>query len=184
MSYRQSLLFDVDVMLAMLVVPTHCLKSVLTHKCANPFLHVQGTPIYLPPPCLYSCSFCCNKYNDLCPPLVRDGVFLVLMDLFLGDNIIAGDITFVPVLLDKIKKYPNSDCILFGVNSDKEPALVTIKEMLLILIASNIIRHACTLGSKGKENKLQTKVTIEVVLKNSRSPATGMLQYALFDNHY
>ena len=103
LSYRKSLLLDVDVMMTCIVVPTHYLKSVLAHKNLNPFMHKVDTPIYLPHPCLNSYSFCCDKYDTTFLPLIRDGVCRVLMDLFFGDNRISGDITFIPVLLDRIK---------------------------------------------------------------------------------
>ena len=93
-------------MLALLVVPTHCTKSVLAHKTSNHFVQILNTPLYLPHPCQYSCSFCLGDYGDITPSLNRDGVCMILMDLFSGDNRISGDITFVPVLLDKIKQSP------------------------------------------------------------------------------
>ena len=183
-AYRQSLLFDVEFMLATLVVPTHCLKSVLAHKSANPFLHERGAPTYLPHPCLDSCSFCCGEYKKLFPPLVRNGVCLVLMDLFSGDNRISGDITFIPVLLDRIKKYPNANRIVFGVKSNKEPEPVMIKKMLLMLIASNILRHTFAIVSDDKASDSNARIIIKAVLSNCRCSATGMLHYALFDDYY
>lgn len=49
-SYRKSLVYDVDVMLGCAVVPSHCLKFVLAHKHFNPFLHKVNTPMILPQP--------------------------------------------------------------------------------------------------------------------------------------
>ena len=59
-SYRKSLLFDVDIILACIVVPDHCLKYVLAHKNSNPFMHKVDAPVYLSHPCLNFCSFCYN----------------------------------------------------------------------------------------------------------------------------
>ena len=38
-SYRRSLMYDVEVMLAILVVLTHCINSVMVHKASNSFVH-------------------------------------------------------------------------------------------------------------------------------------------------
>ena len=103
LSYRKSLLIDVEVILACLVVPTHCIKSMLAHKASNPFVRDKNTPVYLPHPCLNSCSFCLGEYTDIAPPLNRAGVCIILMGLFSGTNRISGNITFMPVLLEHIK---------------------------------------------------------------------------------
>ena len=95
-----------EVMLALLVVPTHCINSVSVHKVSNPFVQVRNTPLYLPRPCKYSCLFCLGDYGNIAPSLNRAGVCMALMDLFSGGNRTSGDITFLPVLLDKIKQYP------------------------------------------------------------------------------
>ena len=88
LAYRKGLLSDVEVMLAMLVVPTHCIKSVLAHKASNPFGRDRNTPVYLPPPCQCSCSFCLGDYADIAPSLNPAGVCMLLMDLFLfGINV-------------------------------------------------------------------------------------------------
>ena len=184
-NYRKSLLFDVDIMLACIVVPTHCIKSVLAHKNSNPFNHKANIPIYLPHPCLHSCSYCCGEYNDMFPSLIRNGVCSVLMDLFSGDNRISGDITFVPVLLDRIKKYPNVNRIIFGINSNKEPAPVMVKKMLLVLVSAKILRHTGTVGTKDTNNTDYTPVLITAALAHSQSSEVGgLLQYALFDDRY
>ena len=70
------------------------------------------------------------------------------MNVVSGDNRISGDITFIPVLLDKIKKYPNSNRIIFGVNSNKKPAPVLVKKMIVVLVSANILRHTGTVGTK------------------------------------
>ena len=40
--YRKSLLYDVEVILAVVVVSTHCIKSALAHKPANSFFRNTG----------------------------------------------------------------------------------------------------------------------------------------------
>ena len=121
-------------MLAMLVVPTHCIESVLAHKASNPFGRDRNTPVYLPHPCQYSCSFCLGDYTDIASSLNRAGVCMMLMDLFSGSNIISGDKTFIPVLLDYIKKYKGCNILVFGANSNKSPQPIVIKKKMLVLI--------------------------------------------------
>ena len=106
------------------------------------------------------------------------------MDLVSGDNRISGDVTFLPVLLEKIRKHPIYNRIVFSVNSDKEPAPVLIKKMLLVLTSANIIRHNATVGTKDKDST-STPVSIKAVLDHLRwSVVGGMIQYALCDDHY
>lgn len=103
LNYRKSLLYDVEVILACIVVLAHCIKSVLTHKSSNPFRQNLDMPVYLPLPCLNLCSFSQGEYDNITPLISQSGVCKILMDLFSENNRISGDITFVPVLLDKIK---------------------------------------------------------------------------------
>ena len=106
------------------------------------------------------------------------------MDLFSGDNRFSGDITYIPVLVDKIRNYPDCNRIIFGVKSNKEPGSVFIKKMLLILTPANILRHNATIGTKDKINT-NTPVVIKAILAHSRSSVTGgMVQYDMFDDLY
>ena len=109
---------------------------------------------------------------------------MVLMDLFSDDHRISGGITYIPVLVDKIRKYPDCNRIIFGVNSNKEPAPVLVKKMLLVLTSANILRHNATVGTNDKDST-STPVVIKAVLAHSRSRVVGgMIQYALFDDIY
>ena len=185
LSYRKSLLYDVDVMLGILVIPMHCIKSVLAHKASNPFTRDSNTPVYLPHPCKYSCSFCLGDYTDITPPLNRAGVCIVLMDLFSGSNRIGGDITFLPVLCDKIKIYPGCNRLVFGVNSKKPPAPIMVKKMLLVLIAAKILSHTATVGTSTETNVDNVSVTIKAVLGYSMRTNTNDIPiYAMFDDMY
>ena len=53
-TYRKSLLYDLEMMLAIIVEPAHCIKSALAHKAANPFSKNTGALVYLPHPCRMS----------------------------------------------------------------------------------------------------------------------------------
>ena len=142
-------------------MPTHCIKSVLANKSSNPFKQNPSAPVYLPHPCLHSCSFCQGEYNSITPSIGRAGVCIVLMDLFSGNNRNSGDITCVPVLLDKIKKYPGCNQLVFGVNSKKEPQPIMVKKMLLVLIAANILCHAATVKeTPDKDGKVEKSTTV------------------------
>ena len=89
------------------------------------------------------------------------GVCIVLMDLFSGKNRISGDITFVPVLLDKIKKYPGCNKLVFGVNSKKDPQPIMVLKTILVLIAANILFHAATVKeTPDKDGKVDKSTTV------------------------
>ena len=98
----KSLLYDVEVTLAVILIPTYSIKSVIAHKASNPF-STHGAPAYLPRPCRTTCSFCTGDYDSITQPLIRMGVCKVLMDLFSDNNRITVEITFIPVLVDEIK---------------------------------------------------------------------------------
>ena len=84
LSYRESLLFDLEITLACIVLPTHCLLSVFADRTANPFEHEPGQIRYVPPPCVTSCSFCTGEYDKLFPAIIRGGVCAIVLDLFSG----------------------------------------------------------------------------------------------------
>ena len=84
------MLYDVEVMLDLLVVPTPCIKSVLEHKASNYFLQCGNTSVYLHHPYKYSCSFCLGDYSHITHSLNRNGVCMVLMNLFSGGKRISG----------------------------------------------------------------------------------------------
>ena len=46
-----------------------------------------------------------NEYKDIFPAIIKIGVQKVPMDLFGGEKRIAGEVTFLPVLVDAIRKY-------------------------------------------------------------------------------
>ena len=187
MTYRKSLLYNVEVMLAVIVVPTHCIKSVIAHKAANHFSNNTGAPVYLPHPCRILCSFCTGEYDGITPPLIRGGVCKVFMDLFSGNNRISGDITFMPVLVDQIKKYAGCNKLVFGINSKADPAPIMVKKILLVFISANIICQSMTVkdASDGKEVGEDAQVVTKTILRYShREGSTGIQTYAMFDDYY
>ena len=86
LSYRKSLLYAIEVMLLWIVIPIHCIKSVLVYKSSNPFKQNESAPVYLPHTCLDSCYLCQGEYNSIVPSISRAGVCTVLMDLFFKEQ--------------------------------------------------------------------------------------------------
>ena len=74
-------------------------------RIANSFDHRPDQIPYLPPPCISYCSFCTGEYDTLFPAIIRGGVCKIIMDLFSGENRIAGAIAFNSVLFESIIKY-------------------------------------------------------------------------------
>ena len=136
------MLYNIEVVLACIVIPTHCMKSVLAHRSSTPFKQKLGMSVYLPHPCLNSCYFCQDEYDSITPTIIRVGVWIILMDLFSGDNRISGDITFVPVLLDNIKKYSGCNQLVFGLNSKKEPKPIMVKNVVDVNSCRDILSHS------------------------------------------
>ena len=136
--YKASLISDLHIAMSVLVLPTHCLRSIFAHKSANPF---SSTPLPLPPPCMVACSFCLGHYGEMFPLIIRDGVTSVLLDLFLGENRIHGKPSIKTILLNAIVDYPSSNRLIFGANTDKKPTPILVKKALLILIASGLLGY-------------------------------------------
>ena len=91
----------------------------------------------------------------------------------------------MPVLLDHIKKYPGCNRLLFGVNSNKPPAPILIKKMLLVLISANIINHDASVGVASDKSELGPPVVLKAVLGYScRQEPNGVPTYAMFDDYY
>ena len=104
-NHKASLVSDLHIAMSILVLPTHCLQLIFSHKSANPFYFV--TPP-LPPPCMIPGSFYLGQYGDMFPILRREGVISVLSDLFLGENRIDQRPIIKSVLLNEIVVYPSS----------------------------------------------------------------------------
>ena len=136
--YKATMISDLHIAMSVLVLPTHCLRSIFAHKSSNPF---YSAPAPLPPPCMVACSFCLGHYIEMFPSLRRDGVTSVFLDLFLGENRIECKPSIKSILLDAIVEYPNSNRLLFGTNTDKKPAPVLVKKALLVLIASGLLGY-------------------------------------------
>ena len=110
---------------------------------------------------------------------------MVLMDLFSGGNRISGDITCIPVLLEKIKKYPGCNRLVFGVSSDKPPTLVMIKKMMLVLIPSILLSHMATVATSTEGGGTGASVMIKAVLGYSlHNNNNDMPIYAIFHDSY
>ena len=137
-NYKATLLSDLHIAMSVLVLSTHCLRSIFAHKAANPFYHI---PPPLPPPCMIACSFCLGNYGDMFPVLNRDGVTSVLLDLFVGENRIDGRPVIKTVLINAMVEYPASNQLLFGAKSDKKPAPILVQKALLVLLASGLLGY-------------------------------------------
>ena len=137
-NYKATLISDFHIAMSVLVLPTHCLQSIFVHKSANPCYSVLPP---LPPPYMVACLFCLGDYGYFFPMLRQEGVTLLLLDLFLGENIIDQRPSIRSVLLNVMVDYPNSHRVIFGVNSDKKPTPFLVKNALLVLIASGLLGY-------------------------------------------
>ena len=95
--------------------------------------------------------------------------------------------TFVTVLLDQIK-YPGCNGLVFGVNSNKAPPPIMVKQMLLVLKSVNILSHVVTVDTSTTKILASDKVSpvvIKAVLGYSHCQETnGIPACAMFDGYY
>ena len=69
-------------------------------------------------------------------------------------------------LVDAIKKYPGSNRMIFGTNTEKRPEPILVKKLVLMLIAAKIVRHY-------PERKEKTPGTFEVTIYGSLAFVDG-----------
>jgi hypothetical protein len=134
-SYRKQQLEDLLSTLRFLVLPRGCFHDYFERKFSSP--HWSG-PIR-PDPCGDRCSFCFGNYNTMFPRLSRQGVVSIFFALFIvGPNVIL-DIRRIETVINAIKAMRHCGRLIFGTNSDKPPAPILVKKLLLMLIAAGIL---------------------------------------------
>ena len=150
---KESLLLDLHVTASALVMPSRCIHSFIANKASNPFLLERNI---FPPPCNDSCSFCLGDYKEIFKPVVRNGVVSVLLDLFVGEHQTPSRAYLGSVLVKAIVKYKNANRIIFGVNSNKAPAKILVKKLILLLLAARILGYAIE-KKRSKEDNDKTE---------------------------
>jgi hypothetical protein len=131
-----------------------------------------------PHPCLDSCAYCTGLYKTVFPTIVKAGVTMVLLQLFNGSNLMKTPAILDKDLVDAIKKYPGSNRLIFGTNTEKRPEPILVKKLILMLMAAKIIRHF-------SERKEKTPGTFEVTIYGSLAFVKGdNTTLALSDSTY
>ena len=97
-----------------------CHKQLIELALGNP--NGDRTPS---PPC-GNCAVCSTE-NSIWLPLYKEGVQLILFDVFTQPRFVGGRYAMKEVAKG-ITKYPNASCHLFSVQSDQAPQLL---EMLI-----------------------------------------------------
>ena len=184
--YQTNLLKDLDNVLASLVIPKACLNSKFAWEASKPYKN-RGD---LPPQCNDACSYCVGDYKKMFPPVIKEGVCLVLMDLYSGENRISGTITFDPVLLTAIKKYPDCNRLVFGVDTNKSPTPIQVKKLILVLLAAKILCYTATVKetteneATNKDKKYNITVTVRAVLGHSHTNDGNRQIFAMDEDSY
>ena len=113
-----------------------------------------------------------------------------LLWIFSGDNQISGEITFDPALIDLIRKYKGCNRLIFGVKSDKQPAPIDVKKLVLILVTARILGH-CAVVEKNQTDGLNDIVSVKIkatlaqsITSNAANNDGGVVSFALFDDYY
>ena len=114
----------------------------------------------------------------------------MLMDLYSGENRISGTITFDPVLLTAIKKYPDCNRLVFGVDTNKSPTPIQVKKLILVLLAAKILCYTATVKetteyeATNKDKKYNITVTVRAVLGHSHTNDGNRRIFAMDDDSY
>ena len=74
---------------------------------------------------------------------------------------------------------------MFGVNSNRAPQPITIKKMMHVLIAANILSHIIQFNKYTDDNGGSASVVIKIALGYFiHNSANNMSIYAMFDDSY
>ena len=128
--YRKVQVCDLFDVLRILADPYQCHKQAIEQLLGNLDDGVSQNPF----PICGTCSVCRRNFK-MWPPLCKEGVQLVVINVF---NSIQ-ELKDVENVHNEIKKYPNAQRHLFGINSDAPPKPNDLNKMLFILIAQEMI---------------------------------------------
>jgi hypothetical protein len=167
-AYFKSQEEDIQDVLELFVLATGCLQARLELKMSNPYL----PPSIVPTDCGHACSYCLGNYKTMFPRLVKSGVRTVMMQLFLGTDAIKTRPTLDKELVDAIKNFPGSNRLLFGVNLDRKPEPKLVKQLLLMLLASKILKY--NTQRKTSDDGKTTTVTVSGALAFMSDDATKL----------
>jgi hypothetical protein len=158
-AYFKGQVIDMQVTLELFVIPLYCIQSGLEMKLADPYLFIPPIPIA----CIDACTFCTGGYKKLFPKLSKSGVTTIFLDLFVGPNAMQAQAVLDKALVDALKKYPGSNRVLFGTNSDRKPEPVMLKKMILVLLAARILTYSVDTKESADKKKKST-ITIVAAL--------------------
>ena len=132
-----------------------CHKELVEIALGNPL--GDRTPS---PPC-GKCTVC-NCENKLWPPVCKEGVCLVLFDIFTQPRLVEESYT-VNNVASGIRKYQNISYHFFSIRSDKVPSLGAVNKVLFMMTAGEMINleyepgdNLCMILSLGKVSALNT----------------------------
>jgi hypothetical protein len=135
LSYRTKLLDNLLSTLRFLVLPPGCFHDYFERQFSSPF---WSGPL-LSDPCLNRCSFCNGSYNYMFPRLDHRGVVQVFFGLFIVGPSVILDLRRIETVINSLKAMQHSARLTFGTNSDKPPAPILVKKLLLMLMAAGIL---------------------------------------------
>ena len=128
--YRHVQVCDLFDIITILADPYQCHKQAIEQLLGSSEDGISRDPFPI-------CGLCsvCQRNFEIWPLLCKEGVQLVVMDVF---NSIQGT-KDVDNVWNEIKKYPNAQRHLFGINSSAPPKPFDINKMLFLLIAWQMI---------------------------------------------
>ncbi len=108
-----------------------CLQVALEMALANPY----RVSINIPDADGHACTYCDGTYKTLFLMLVRTGVQLVLLQVFLGPEPADKD-ELNKELVERFRNFKGSNRLLFGIQIDKKLEPAVVKKMFLMLLAA------------------------------------------------
>ena len=131
-NYRKQQLSELIESAQFLISSNECYSKKFEKLLGNPCMSQQTLDN-----CMH-CPYCRNE--NLFPPLNKDGIRVVLFNVFIDGDHVIKSVRNLKNVVDAIKRYPKAPQLLFHRPRASSVPGVDIKKALLILIARSIIK--------------------------------------------
>jgi superfamily II DNA helicase RecQ len=136
-AYQHQQVSQLHEVIRLLVLPRECQQVTLERQLSNPFL-AETIPTTAPP-CGTTCQYCVDGgVHPSFPRIHVAAVREILIALLLGQDQVA-EPDMQGSLVTTMAAFPNANLRMFGSKSEKPPSKATIRRLLLMLFASDIL---------------------------------------------
>ena len=161
-TYCNQQICDLYDVICILANPFQCHKQLIEMMLGNPYNEEDRDPFP-------ACGMCtvCQRDIEMWPALCMEGVQLVVCDVF---NTAQGKKNLENIK-EYIKKYPDAQKHLFGINSSATPKPIEINKMLFLLIAAEMIE----VTYKHNHEEKTAEVTFSLAKVSSMRPGACIM---------